>query len=328
MSKYRILIIHDIHVETPKGTIGWAYWRRSQALAKYAPEDFEVDTCQTKDIPWSDLRLYSLIFQIEYCNSQSRPFRNKGFNGVWVVSYNSDANRRRQYWPPVVRDADFVIVNNEHAWKNYGKIKKTCVISNGVDTDVFKPTTPISDRPHKCIFAGSSGPTKQKGWPEVFLPLEERLPSLGFDTDFRPINDINPELVMPTQGTVDWYNDASYCLIASASEGTPNLATESVACGCVLVSVPVGNVLEWGKSGENCMIAERNADAFIEALQYAREHREHLSASGMQTIRDEWSYGEPGNRSQYFFSLFRRLIEDGPKTVPPFSFLEKHWSEI
>jgi glycosyltransferase involved in cell wall biosynthesis len=219
-------------------------------------------------------------------------------------------------------------VNNEHAFNFYKRPKKTCCISNGVDTEVFLSKRPVAERPQKCIFAGSSGKTKGKGFEEIFWPLEKILPDLGFETDFRPVDDINPEKVMDTSHTVDWYNSASYCLIASVSEGTPNLLTEAVACGCVAISVPVGNILEWGLNRTNCMIVERNVDSFVEALIEARNMRSTMSGIGQQTIRQGWSYGKPGYRAEYFFQLFRRLICHGEKKIQPFTYSEVEWKDI
>lgn len=325
---YKLLVVHDIHLDTPDGRICWAYARRSAAIQRYAPPDFIVETCQFPEIPWKRVREFDICLNLEYCAPSSGEFRKHGFRGPLVCSYNSDSNRRREYWPRVYKEADWLIVNNRDAWTFFGKPPRTCVISNGVDTETFAPQVPISERPHKCIFAGSTGPRKMKGWAEVFRPLEKILPTLGFETDFRPVDDIKPEFVMPTGKTVEWYNSASYVLIASMSEGTPNIATEGVSCGCVLVSVPVGNCLEWGIQHKNMVFVERNADSFASGLLYAREHRERLSAAGMDTVRNGWSYGAPGNRADYYFALFRRLLKDGPAKIRPFSFMECSPDEI
>lgn len=326
--KHRILVVYDVHLDTPHGRLTWAYGRRANAVLRYAPPDFDVEICQYADIPWGRVSQFDLIFNIEYAAPSSDKFRANRFKGPLVCSYNSDARRRLPYWDHVYRQVDWLIVNNLEMFEFKHRPPHTCCISNGVDAELFRPLVPIASRPQRCIFSGSTGITKMKGWSEVFRPLEQMLPPLGFETDFRPVDEIKPEFVMPTEKTIEWYNSASYCLIASASEGTPNLLTEAVACGCVAVTVPVGNVCEWGRDRENCVLTERNAESFVEGLLYAREHRERLSAAGIQTIRDGWSYGTPGHRADYFFQLFRRLITDGPDAITPFAYNEKHWSEI
>lgn len=323
--KIRLLAVHDIHVPTPDGTIGWAYWRRTQALKKYAPADFEVTTCMTPeikfDIEW--LKQFDIVFNLEYAAPQYLKFKDVRPDLPVVVSYNSDKRRRREYWARAYSQCDFMICNNVEVYEDRDRMDKTCCISNGVDIDTFRCDIPIEDREHRGIFAGSTGPTKGKGWAEVFDPLEAMMPAEGFVPDFRPVDDIKPQFVFPTERTVEWYNSASYCLIASLSEGTPNLLTEAVACGCVAVSVPVGNILEWGEDRENCVLVhERTPEAFMDALRYAREHRERLSEAGRDTIRRNWSYGFPGFRADYYFQLFRRIVESGADNVKPFRYDE------
>jgi len=326
--KYKLLVIYDVHVDSPGGRLYWAYGRRALALQKYSPPDFDVDICCTNEIPWGTIANYDCVFQIEYAAPQYRRFK-KLSRAPMVVSYNSDARRRQEYWPRAYHESDFLLCNNAEVFEDHNRQPHTCCISNGVDTDIFKPNTPIAEREHLCVFAGSTGPTKMKGWKEVFWPLEKILPEHGFTSDFRPIDDINPDVVMPTESTIYWYNSASYVLIASLSEGTPNAASEGVACGNVLVTLPVGNVLEWGRDRENCvLVQDRTPEAFLEALKYAREHRERLSAAGLKTMQDGWSYGAPGNRADYFFALFRRIINDGVRSVKPFRYDEIKPEEI
>lgn len=327
MKKYKILVIHDIHVDTPNGRLLWAYARRSAALAKYAPDDMDIETCQTSEIPWERVSEFDLIYSLEYALPNPAKYRSRGFKGAWVMSYNSDSRRRPERWPSVYTHADFVVVNNQEAFLHHGRLRKTCCISNGVDTEIFRLMKPVSEREHLCIFAGSSSVVKGKGW-EVLSPLRGMLEENGFKHDFRAIDDINPDVVMPTDGTVNWYNSASYVLCASHSDATPNYVSESVSCGCIVITVPIGNAQEWMVHGDNGMFCDRTPESFLQALLYARQHRERLSAAGMKTMHEGWSYGEPGNRAQYFYSLFRRIIEDGAGSVAPFSYSEKHWSEI
>lgn len=323
MARFRIACLYDVHLDTPNGRILWAFGRRVEALRKFAPADFSVDIFQFSEVPWHRLGEYQAVFNLEY----SSPSRERIPPHVLLIcAFNSDSNRRREWWPRVRQAADWVIANNYDAWSFYGKQPGTCVISNGIDVEIFKPVSPISSRAHRVLWAGSSNPVKGKNLDSVIRPLEERLVGRGFEFEFRPINKITPA-VYNTQQQVDWYNSGSYVLCASDSEGTPNLILEGMACGCVPVTVPVGNALEMGVDRENCVLVERNTDSFIQGLEYAREHRERLSDAAVKTMQG-WSYGPPGNRAQYFYALFRRLIEDGPDSVKPFAYNEKHWSEI
>ncbi len=150
----------------------------------------------------------------------------------------------------------------------------------------------------------------------------------GFECDFQPVDHVARGKTRTTEEMIEFYNSGSYILCASASEGTPGSSLEGMASGCVLVTTRVGNAMEFGTDGENLIFAERNPQSFLDALIRAREDRERLSANGAELMREKWSYGDPGERAQWFFALFRRICEDGAASVKPFSYMEKHWSEI
>lgn len=335
---YKVLIVYDVSSKDTEGhTYGWAYWRRATALQKYAPADFHVDISAYRDVVWRRCGGYHLIFNLEYASPSRR--RVKGHSPrpdvPLVVSFNSDSRRKPELWDRATREADFIVCNNVDAFEGYGRKLGTCAISNGTDMDVFRPHVPITDRPHRLLWTGSSG--KGKGWSTVLQPLERLARDAGFETSFRTIDEMSQKVVYPTDRQVDWYNSGSYVVCASESEGTPNFLTEAVACGCVAVSVPVGNILEWGIQGRNCVLVGRSAEAFMQGLVYAKEHRSELSAAGLATFRGEpvttapqrvWGYGGENGRAQYFYQLFRRIIENGPHTVNPFSYAEIDWREI
>lgn len=324
---HRILIVYDVSGRTKDGQeYGWAYWRRAVALRKYAPSDFSIEICPSAKVPWNRVSEFDLAFNLEYAipNMYVEWVRNGGLKKPFLISFNSDSRRRRHYWPPVQKIAKspngFVVFNNVEAFDFYGRPQSTCCISNGVDTEVFKPAVPIEKREHRCLWMGSTGPRKQKGWQEIFQPIRGMLARHGFSHSFRPIDDINPSLVRPTGETVDYYNTGSYVLCASLSEGTPNYVTEAVACGCVAVSLPVGNILEWGVDRVNCVYVQRTIESFLAGLSIARNRREELSRAGVAKMQAEWSYGEPARRAAYYFALFRKLLAG--ETVEPFSYHE------
>jgi glycosyltransferase involved in cell wall biosynthesis len=109
-------------------------------------------------------------------------------------------------------------------------------------------------------------------------------------------------------------------------EGTPNPILEGMSCGCVAVSTLVGNLREFGRDGENCLIAERSVASFVEKLEFAREKRRRLSESGLATMKKcGFAWRE---RSQYYYQVWRRVIRDGAHTVRPFRYDETNWQDI
>ena len=316
--KKRVLIVYDTMVITPSGKkLGWAYYKRAEQLQMHAPDDIQCDLIGLHDM--QKAKGYDLVFNIDYSGVGSRIIRGNNPGCVVVASYNSDEMRRREFWHNVIYQVDFMICNNRSVWEFHKRANNTCNISNGVDTSRYRPIVPIQERPHRVLWCGSSAQKKGKGYQDVILPAQKELERLGFECDFRPINDINERVVYPEEKQIDWYNSGSYVVCASLTEGTPNTSLEGMACGCCLVSTLVGNIKECGVDGENFVRFHRCPDGLVEALAKARTDREKISANAVETMRG-WSYGPPGNRAKYFWSLFRKLMNR--ESVRPFTFQE------
>lgn len=58
-------------------------------------------------------------------------------------------------------------------------------------------------------------------------------------------------------------------LMTSLSEGSPQVIKEAMACGCPIVSVDVGDVVELMGGVEGCFVCQRNASAIADALRGA-----------------------------------------------------------
>lgn len=323
MSKYRLLVVFDTLVETPDGPLGWAYWRRAEALKRYAPEDFEVDIFPFRDAPWGHCGTYDCVFNIEYTAINRRRVKNGPLNPnvPLIVSFNSDSRRRQDVWRNCIENADLVIANNLEVFNANGRCKKSVCIPNGVCLETFKATRPISERSHRIFWRGSSNPKKKKGYQEYLLPAIPILEEAGFICDIKPVDDITPEQVLRTPELVELYDDTSYVVCSSMSDATPNYLLECAAMGAVPVSFRVGNLQEFGRHGENCVFVPESVMGLVDGFVYAREHRERLSEQIQSDMR-AWSYGEPGRRAAYFFSLFRRVIRHGAGSVEPFYALE------
>jgi glycosyltransferase involved in cell wall biosynthesis len=101
----------------------------------------------------------------------------------------------------------------------------------------------------------------------------------------------------------DWYNTGTVLVCASATEGTPNPGLEAAACGCTVVSTPVGNMPELIRSGENGYLVERRVDALLEGVRTAVADYPRLARQMLADIQD-WGWDR---RSAAYFRLFRRL---------------------
>ena len=297
---------------------GYAYHRRAAALRKHSPEGWHTTINRLSIDRWCDeARNADLVFLLDYASVVT--VRNKVRDGLacpLVVSFNAGPLRRRGMWQRVYETADFVICNSQATYDSWSDYPRRCCISNGVDLDTFKVVRPIRDRPDKCLWYGRAGKA-WKGLREILQPLTKLLSKHDFTFDFRELPADGTGL-MNTPELVEWYNSGSYVLCASevGHEGTPNLITEAVACGCVAVTTPTGNVLEWGRDGENCLIAARNPVSFLNRLFEARRRRAELAAAGVEALKD-WDWAV---RAPHFYRLFKRIVAEGADAVGPFSY--------
>lgn len=313
----KVLALHD----TPTNGPMWAYSRRTDALQKHAPPDMEITRASHPEAQHWDLRKFDLVLLLDYMVVQQWKARTEQAGIPLVVSMNKDARSRHDDWQTVLSHSDFVIVSNLHRWTADGIQPKTCHITNGVDLEMFRETVPISERPHRCLWTGGTGVKKQKRYAEIIDPLRPLLESRGFTHSFRPITKICASQVFDGPKMVEWYNSGSYWLCASATEGAPSTLHESMACGTIPIMTNVGNAPEIIRHKENGMIVEPTIPAFLDALEYARENRERLSAAARERIA-AWGYGPPANHATHFYDLFRRIIGEGTSSIEPFSYLD------
>jgi glycosyltransferase involved in cell wall biosynthesis len=314
----RVLVVYDVE--------GWAYYHHACALRQNAPPDIGVHICAVDAVSWEQAADYDLLFWMPYRNVAlaRAEVQRRGLRLPLVVSYTYGPYQDEERWLRTLDSADFAIVNSVYRWQLGGALPRTCAIANGVDEAIFRTEAPITERPHRCLWVGSILAAEVKSYQSVILPLQEELQPRGFECDFRLVDSFAAPLRLDEMAC--WYNSGSYILCASVEEGTPNPILEGMSCGCVAVSTLVGNLREFGRDGENCLIAERSVASFVEKLEFAREKRRRLSENGLATMKKcGFAWRE---RSQYYYQLWRRVIRDGAHTVRPFRYDETNWQDI
>jgi len=305
-ARFKVLAIIDEY--------GWAYHNRAIALKKYAPKDWLFTIQPWRDVRWTKVtRAYDLIYLLDYAQTETaRHHITEHHSKVpLVVSYNADIHRRQDWWPRVCHWADWVVCVNRQRWLHRGGCNNCCAISNGVDLTTFQPMVPINERPHRILWCGSIHASGDKGHTDILPTLERTANAAGFMTDFRLIGNEGVKRFSPAEQAA-WYNTGSYILCASASEGTANTITEGVACGCIAVSTPVGNIVEWGKSRTDCVIVPRSPGKLQWGLGIARAQRDDMGRRSLHAIQ-RWNWED---RSQYYYAVFKKLMKGEP--VRPF----------
>jgi len=297
MTKYDILIVYDVP--------GWAYHFRAKALMKYAPEDFSVTISSSfKELLHKED--YHLVFFLPFSHvRQLRAYCHQtGKNPVIVTSFNIGWGYANDWLEQARAYSDVVIINNFQMWDKSGRLPNTCYLPNGVDRDIFRYEVPVQNRRPKLLWCGSEFHRKVKGYDDLLVPLKDRLETHGLQLDLRLVGSTG-QIKYSRRQMAQWYNTGTIYLCASLAEGTPNTALEAAACGCTIVSTPVGNMPELIEHGVNGYIVKWDVDAFLTHALTAVEHQATLNQNMLRTI-ESWSWAE---RSRKFYNLFRKLIE-------------------
>jgi glycosyltransferase involved in cell wall biosynthesis len=174
-----------------------------------------------------------------------------------------------------------------------GEGSRTSRVPNGLDFDQFGVDLPPEERPPRVGALLSP----YKGREEVISALSiarARIPKLGaatFGTGARPpdLPDWVEHICLPSPVALrGLYNSCSVFVQASRTEGWGLPATESMACGCALVTYENGGSREYAIDGRTAMVVsqhapERLADAIVDLIGN-RELRLALSRRGRDRV--------------------------------------------
>lgn len=317
-SKYKLKVLYDVD--------GWAYHHRANALAKYAPPDFDVSLGTFNRHDGHPDAVYNAEIErvlneeepdIVFALSQTeivflrQALIKRGWKTKLVASWNSGWPRRKNEFQPVYEAADAIVVNNFQSWDKLGRLPRTFFIANGVDLSTFRTIVPIESRPPKVLWSGSSYHRATKGYDDYVLPLMDVLKSDGISCEALLVDSMGNERRSPEE-MAEWYNEGTVYICASETEGTPNTALEAAACGCVIVSTPVGNMSELIRNGENGYLVKRSVDALHTATRLAIEQYVELSGRLSLDIKEfGWS-----TQGEHFYTMFRELTSlDGKQSA-------------
>jgi hypothetical protein len=304
----------------------WCFGRRARAIREYAPSgwDVRIEYFGIRPLPEIAYESADAVFVLD--PKKSKPLREifqvRDIRVPLIASHNSGPGRPGYGIDETLCAADYVIVNNHAAWaaNAYGQRDyRACNISNGVDTRVFFSEIPWGERPNRALWIGSDSKSADdddvKRYRAVLSPLSRVLePAAGISTDFRTVA---THTALDDAGMRAFYNSGRYLVCASKTEGTPNIALEGAACGCVVVSTPVGNIPELITDGVNGKIVYRpDTIGFMDVFeQTPAAEFEKMSQLIRGTIAGwDWKYRVP-----FYYQIFEALIEG--RRFAPFSYL-------
>jgi glycosyltransferase involved in cell wall biosynthesis len=152
------------------------------------------------------------------------------------------------------------------AMKDRLRLERVQVIPNGVDLDRFRPMDQLEAR--RAL--GLDGNRKY-----VIFPYHPAIPNKRFDLVEQAAQMAGrevPELELltvagkPRAQMPLYFNAADVLVMASHSEGSPNVVKEAMAVNLPVISVGVGDVAEVIAGVEGCCIVPRRAEEFAACI--------------------------------------------------------------
>jgi len=282
---------------------GWSYHHIARALQEHCPDDFAITMGSYTDFmaapasPSADLVLCLPYHQLA-------DVRQKASAKARIVASFNTGKCTRGELRELLRHCDWLVVNNDAAWEQAGRLERTTPIANGVDLDLFRPLDRVPER-HRVLWVGSRLYAELKGYP-ILQQLEQEIPArLRVATDFRLVDSFGKTgRRMSLEEMAQWYQTGTIYVCVSEYEGTPNPVIESMASGLVIVSTPVGNVPELIRNGFNGIMVQRSSEAILSGIEMALCGYRRLREKSLETIVSRsWKH-----QCQIYFALLRNVV--------------------
>jgi len=306
---HRVLVVYDVPL--------WAEHRHAVGLQKYAPPEFEVDIASHGE--WGRMsprqrRSYDTIHHLWLPSARRgigvRRLTTMLASPSWMYHKLLDHHWQTRGTGPcrnakiagdVLPGVDAVVARNSRL-AEFGKSfnPNTRFIPVGVDTEIFNPAGRQYhlDEPRLGWCGNPAGISSYKGYEEVLLPLKDRMPEQQWAIN----TTCAAEKIKTAERMANWYRGIDVFLCTAVAEGTPNPVYEAMACGCLVLSTPVGGVVDIGgmtreellsPAYHNELSAKAVVDWFVDRINCVRRDPsefEHVARAMSQHLVVNYSY--------------------------------------
>jgi glycosyltransferase involved in cell wall biosynthesis len=207
-----------------------------------------------------------------------------------------------------------IICLGKDEYNYYKKFGECVIIPNGIDLKIFKRIPKIKRDRKKLLFLGRL--TEQKG----ILNLVEAMKHLKdyeliiigkgtLETAIKNIMPKNCKLLGFVKDPIYYYNKCSLFILPSEFEGLPIAMLEAMACGCIPVTTPVGDIPDVIQDGENGFLLKNNLPNTIvkKILEIKRLKLNRISRNARKTIEERYDWNKLINK---FLDTYRSIIKD------------------
>ncbi len=192
------------------------------------------------------------------------------------------------------------ILNDIYSTNNKILKKPLCVITDGVDLNLFKPKNLDRFKKTEKIvvgWVGNSAWSKDiedfKGFNTIIKPVLTELKEEGYSIEFE-FADKQEKMILHEE-MPNYYAKINLLVCASKCEGTPNPVLEAMACGVPIITTNVGIVKEaFGKKQSDYILDERSKKALKEKIISVINNKDilkDLSDENLKQIKKwDWSF--------------------------------------
>jgi len=273
---------------------GWAIPNRAKNLAPYLKEYFDITDYFKWDLP-DNFNDYDLIHM-------HHPVLNEkilGINTVWGFEASSERLLPKILNSGICEKANFIIAKNKNIHKILYPKYRTChLMSNGVDTKLFKPN------PIRVGWVGNDSSSKEyeiyKGTDLIGQACEK------LNTDLQGLFNIvfvkDPSqypAIFPQEKVVEFYKTLDVFVLASEAEGSSNVVLEALAMGIPVVTTKVGNWEHLARFGA-VILVERTVEAIKEGIQIAIQ--EKITQRRMVEQSYNWA-----NHAKQYLKIYKQV---------------------
>lgn len=337
-NKKKIAIIYDVE--------GWAFYNIAKEIKKYLSDDFDIDILPVSVFNDNIVRLILLAgkYDLVHClwrgllSSLDYEYaRGYIYNMGLTFEEFMDKYYSKTNITTSVYDHKFLEKENIETTKSFVKYAKNyttsstilkeiydkldvdkkpmAVISDGVDTEKFKPINlqkfkleNSNNRKFKIGWVGNSeftdskGDTDLKGVRKIIKPVLEELIQEGYPIELKFAD--RKEGYIPHNKMPEYYNSIDIYICASKNEGTPNPILEAMATGIPIISTDVGIVRDaFGEKQKEFILKERSKEELknkLVTLLKQKEKLEELSKENLNQIK-EWTWENKCYQFRDFF---------------------------